>query len=334
MQVRRRMRSQSEQCVVHLSAPTAVAAPLVVSVNKSKLIECVQMLHKNECQSLDKSGIVNVVVENTGNNEFQITFHKMHLGQPQVLGIGRISVHRASWQTESTVDIDTAPHPSVAALLRYARAQILPRFQSAQAFSKKIQGTLGSVPSPLDAHVQCAPPCVVDHTFMRNNATTISKLSDIINIHTHSLTPASTFGPKDTARMLWLATAFCATAEPSKVFSLFNVTQLQMNEMPDHAVERVYEHSPEKHHLSMLLRGENADNRIKRFNLAVRIFPQESEFVRDILPKMIGLNATVYTPALVVTGVRNNQAAAIFLSSDSLNALSHSAAMYSFLSGL
>ena len=33
-------------------------------------------------------------------------------------------------------------------------------------------------------------------------------------------------------------------------------------------------------------------------------------------------------------GVRNNQAAAIFLSSDSLNALSHSAAMYSFLSGL
>jgi hypothetical protein len=37
---------------------------------------------------------------------------------------------------------------------------------------------------------------------------------------------------------------------------------------------------------------------------------------------------------LVVTGVRNNQAAAIFLSSDSLNALSHSAAMYSFLSGL
>jgi hypothetical protein len=40
MQVRQRMRSQSAQCVVHLSAPEAVAAPLVVSVNKTKLIEC------------------------------------------------------------------------------------------------------------------------------------------------------------------------------------------------------------------------------------------------------------------------------------------------------
>ena len=66
----------------------------------------------------------------------------------------------------------------------------------------------------------------------------------------------------------------------------------------------------------------------------MRIFPQDSKFVTDLLPKMIRLNATVYTPALVITGVRNNQAAAIFLSSDSLNVLSHSAGMYSFLSGL
>jgi hypothetical protein len=163
MQVRQRMRSQSAQYVVHLSAPEAVAAPLVVIVNKTKLIDCVQMLHANECQTLDESGVVNVMVENTGNNEFAITFNKMHLGQPHVLGIGRFTVHRASWQTENIAGVDSAllPHPSVVALLRYARSQILPRFQSAQAFSKKIQGTLGSVPAPLD----CAPPCSVPHVY-------------------------------------------------------------------------------------------------------------------------------------------------------------------------
>ena len=61
MQVRQRMRSQSAQYVVHLSAPEAVAAPLVVIVNKTKLIDCVQMLHANECQTLDESGVVNVM---------------------------------------------------------------------------------------------------------------------------------------------------------------------------------------------------------------------------------------------------------------------------------
>jgi len=65
MQVRQRMRSQSAQYVVHLSAPEAVAAPLVVIVNKTKLIDCVQMLHANECQTLDESGVVNVMVRCT-----------------------------------------------------------------------------------------------------------------------------------------------------------------------------------------------------------------------------------------------------------------------------
>jgi hypothetical protein len=101
-----------------------------------------------------------------------------------------------------------------------------------------------------------------------------------------------------------------------------------------YTVEHLYERSPEKHHLTVLMRGENADDRIRRFNVVVRMFPADSEFVKDLLPKIIGLNATIYSPVMVVSGVRNNQAAAIFLSSETLNTHSHSSAMRTFLFGL
>jgi len=64
------------------------------------------------------------------------------------------------------------------------------------------------------------------------------------------------------------------------------------------------------------------------------MFPADSEFVRELMPKMVGLNASLFTPVMVVAGVSNNQAAAIFLSSDSLSTQAHASAMHTFLCGL
>lgn len=64
------------------------------------------------------------------------------------------------------------------------------------------------------------------------------------------------------------------------------------------------------------------------------MFAADSEFAKELLPKIIGLNAAVYSPVMVVAGVRNNQAAAVFLSSDSLTTAAHSSAMRTFLRGL
>jgi hypothetical protein len=83
------------------------------------------------------------------------------------------------------------------------------------------------------------------------------------------------------------------------------------------------------------MRGDNVvDDRIRHFNVAVRMFPTDSEFVRELMPQMVGLNASVFTPVMVVRGVSNNQTAAIFLSSDSLSTQVHASAMHTFLCGL
>ncbi len=67
---------------------------------------------------------------------------------------------------------------------------------------------------------------------------------------------------------------------------MFNVTQMQMTDMSDYTVERLYEHTQEKQHLTVLMRGKSADDSIRRFNVAVRLFAADSEFVKDLLPKI------------------------------------------------
>jgi len=115
---------------------------------------------------------------------------------------------------------------------------------------------------------------------------------------------------------------------------MFNVTQMQMTDMSDYTIEHLYEHSLEKQHLIVLIFGENANDNISHFNVAVRMFPAHSKFVKDLLPKIISLNSTIYSLVMVVSDVRNNQASSIFLSSETLNANTHSFAIHVFLCGV
>ncbi len=109
--------------------------------------------------------------------------------------------------------------------------------------AKNMQTMFDSVVAPCtDAH-----DCRADEAFLQNNATTLSKLTDMLNTDKCG----RQFSPVADARLAWLAAVFCSTASPSKAFSLFNVTPMQMTDMSDYTVEHLYERTPEKEHLRL-----------------------------------------------------------------------------------
>ena len=295
----------------------------VARVDQTKLTSCMQMLHRNESSLLAVTDDVFVSVKNIGDNEFMLSFGQNLDGVHHTNCEARVSVKNALWRSFNS---QTAPDNSMTDLLTYARFQLLPQYSKAAAVAQNLQRMFGSAltrsPEALDSRV--------DEAFMRNNSTVVSKLTDMLN----GANCGKQISHSAAARLAWLAAVFCSAAPPSKSFSMFHVTQMQMTDMSDYTVERLYEHAPEKQHLTVLMRGESADDRIRRFNVAVRMFAADSEFVKELLPKIIGLNAAVYSPVMVVAGVRNNQAAAVFLSSDSLTPTAHSSAMHTFLRGL
>jgi len=295
----------------------------VARLDQRKLTSCMHMLHRNESSLLAATDDVFVSVKNIGDNEFTLTFGQQLDGAHYTNCEAQVSVNGVVWKSFNS---QTTPDKSMVDLLTYARFQLLPRYSQAAIVAQHLQRMFGSaVTRSPEAFVNR-----VDDAFMRNNSTVVSKLTDMLN----GTDCGKQISPGAAARLAWLAAVFCSAAPPSKSFSMFHVTQMQMTDMSDYTVERLYEHAPEKQHLTVLMRGDSADDRIRRFNVAVRMFAADSEFVKDLLPKIIGLNATIYSPVMVVAGVRNNQAAAVFLSSDSLTTTAHSSAMHTFLRGL
>jgi hypothetical protein len=229
----------------------------------------------------------------------------------------------------SDEEFPAPPNTSVLRVLSYARRQVLPVYTQAAAVAQQMQGVYGSVvPQRMLTDGSYTYNCSADDTFFRSNSCTISKLMDLFNVPGCD----GKLKPSTGARLVMLAAVYCATAQSSNTNSVFHVSQLLMTDMCDKTTEILYKKEPEKQHVTLLMRGESAGDRIKRFNLAVRIFPRESEFVRDLMPKVIGLNATLYSPVMVLTGVFNNQAAAIFLSSETMSANVHSVMLKSFAS--
>ena len=112
---------------------------------------------------------------------------------------------------------------------------------------------------------------------------------------------------------------------------IIHARQLQMSDMPDRMAKTLKATDPQKQHITMLMRGESVDDRIRSFNLAVRVFSQDSEFCIDLLPALVRLNEVILSPVVVESGVRNQQVEAIFLSSHSLTPTQHSLAMDAYM---
>jgi hypothetical protein len=322
-----RSRTRREQFIVHMPDNSAQdLASCNVVVEKFKIDSSMQMLHENESCLLSSSENGSIRIKNVGKNQFSVYFSRLVDGQMQAVCEGQVSAQGVSWRPMGSLHTQCAPHASVVSVLNYTRRQMIPEYSTAASVAQKMQTTYGTV-----ALGTSMPrfKWSIDNAFFRTNACTISKLNDMLN-QTQGRRLVS---PAVAANLVWLAAVFCATASSQKTSSLFNVSQMQMTDLSEKDTKEIQLQAPEKQHLTMLIRGDNAEDRIKRFNIAVRIFATDSGFVRDVLPRIGGLNTEIYSPALVVSGVRNGQAAAIFLSSDSLTSDVHSLAIQTFLSG-
>ena len=301
-----------------------------VLVEKNKLVSCLQMLHENETSVLASTKHAFVKIRHTCNDSFVLAFGCVDEAS------GKTQSHSSQTECETYIlqqginwlTPAQDAHASMVRLLTYARRQLLPTHSKVLRVAQSMQAEFGNVATLRGGE---AFDMRVDEAFMLNNASTVSKLLDMLN----SAKCGRRLSVAHASRLAWLAAVFCSAAPASKAFSLFNVTQMQMTTMSDYTTDHLYEQAPKKQHITLLMHSDNAvDDRIRRFNVAVRIFPADSEFVRELMPQMVGLNASVYSPVMVVAGVSNNQTADIFLSSDSLSTQAHASAMHTFLCGL
>jgi hypothetical protein len=314
------------------SQKTSLAVQPLCGVSESacvctnRLASMVQLLQKNERSSLLDLNNVSLTMSNHGANNFSVLCGA-------VCGAEFEPVWQA-WITADKIELSHMTTPaeidgSVLTLLAYMREQLIPMYATCCRVTARMQGAFGSV--ALD-------PCVgiehkrVDDAFTKNNASVISRVTDVLN---------SSLGAHDrnlhnfqyAARLVWLGSTFCATASLAKKFSLFHASQLQVTEMSEHMVEMLYAQEPEKQHVTTLMRGADPASRISRFNVAVRFFARDSEMVRELMPQVVGLNTSITSGVVVFTGVRNNQAAAVYLSSDTQDSIAHRAAVHAYYGG-
>lgn len=106
-----------------------------------------------------------------------------------------------------------------------------------------------------------------------------------------------------------------------------------MSDMHEPMVTSLYEDmEPEKHHVSILLKGDSVQQRVFRINLAVRIFPPQHAFVQQHLQKTLGLNAGMPdSHVMVLSGVRRNVAAAIYTNLATATAEQHKLAYEAYM---
>jgi hypothetical protein len=297
------------------------AAMHKLDIDKIKLDSCIQMLHQDELSVLARNDDAQVQIKCTGNNMFNLLFCHVDANGPSCVHCVPVTATGVTTQNE-------ALHPSIQRAAQYAMRQVVPVYSTAREVCQCMQAVFGSVLQQSQIQ-QCGPNLSgADVTFIRSNSCTVSKLLDIFN--TSECCSSFVFSHTFAVRLLMLSATFCATAPSTAAGNLFHASQLQMTDLPHAVAEHLYGKQPEKQHVTILMRGDSAADRIKRFNVAVRIFPRDSEFVREHLPKLTGLNSTVFSDVMVVTGIRNRQAAALFLSSETLTKNSHSLALKAF----
>jgi len=120
-----------------------------------------------------------------------------------------------------------------------------------------------------------------DDTFVSNNSTIISKLTEMLNSNLSDNMRSNTLGDNGdnqqivysasyASRQLLLASIFCATAS-HRESSLWHVSKGLMSDMSTCMQTCLYESTePEKQHVALLMKGDSANERILRINIACR----------------------------------------------------------------
>jgi hypothetical protein len=303
----------------------------VYSISKRNLCSAMQMLQQNECTSILSNAEFSLTLRNQGGNNFSVTY----------------STRDSSYTAECTPHCDFSPQfesSSLPSLLAYLHNQKVPNYNECVLLSGKMQNTFGFLSH--NATELSIVPRRIDDTFLLYNATTISKLTDMLNsklqnsLRERALMrntsaehiPTNVFSASYAALQLKLASIFCATALKDNS-CIWHVTQGMMSDMSPDIQKSLYEGAePDKHYVTLLLKGNSMEERICRINLAVRFFPPAHPFTTNKMPTAMALNASqCHTGVLVLTGVRNNIAAVIYHNSDTQTVYQNKLALAAYM---
>ena len=263
-------------------------------IDKKILCTTAQMLQENECTNIQLDNNTFLKIRHTGQNNFSIQC------------------------TSSAYNTDH--------ILKYMMEQRIQFHKKATEISTKLQDHLGffSVHMPLQNKYMRRR---VSDTFLADNATVISKLTDFMNINLQSkISPACLLSNQNEtsfvyshnycAQLLRNAAIFCATALKDKA-CMCHISQGAISDFPKEAQTSLYEGmEPEKQHVTLLLKGNSLQERIMRINLAVRIFPKDHIFTSNILPMPMN-SCPCTTSVMLLSGVNSQVAAAIYTNAQS-----------------
>ncbi len=293
------------------------------------------MLHDNESVTLLSNKACSLVLANTGSNRFSVTCYSLATRKRVAVAVTCCPGSKA----------DTFGY-----LIDYISAQTLPIYTNCVLVSRAMKMAFGCIPParPLTGSNDHTPSTHsktrADDTFVANNTTIISKLVDVLNSNVYESMCSSlasqnqgaqktmVYSASYAARQLLLASIFCATASHEKS-SLWHVGQGMMSDMSSDMQTCLYESTePEKQHVTLLMKGGSERERIMRINVAVRIFGATHELTEKFLRPVMGLNAGSPTTSVVVlTGVHNNQAAAIYINSNTTTVQQHKLALTAYM---
>lgn len=306
---------------------------------KRNLCFCMQMLQKNEFSTILSTGNCVINIKNVQGNQFAVEFNT------------RMAKHILSCSPHQNITPELQSS-SLPALLRYLHNQILPQYKQCVLVSGRMQEIFGFITHKTSD--SCVLARRMDDNFLLDNATSISKLTDMLNCNLQTQLPNGmpcynpapethqifNHGKKPVisaayaALQLKLAAIFCATAR-NDISCMWHVSQNMMSDMSSEMLKTLYAKPPEKNCVTLLLRGDTIDERIYRINLCVRFFPVNHEFTTRIMPTAMALNASnSKTGLLVLTGVKNNIAAAIYHNSDTQTMLQNKISFAAYMGSL
>jgi len=319
-----------------ISLPTLrETLPETFALSKRDLCFCMQMLQKNEFSTVFTNSKYNLNIKNVQGNQFVVEFNTP------------IEQHILPCVPEKNIspDLQSSTLPK---LLDYLHNQIIPQHKHCVIISGQMQEIFGFITNKLSDN--CILQRRMDDNFVLDNATHISKLTDILNgnIHSHiqysilchaseaeqSINLAKKIRPAYAALQLKLASIFCATALKD-IPCMWHVSQNMMSDMSCEMLKALYAKPPEKSCVTLLLRGDSVNERIYRINLSVRFFPVDHEFTSTLMPTAMAMNVSKsMTGVLVLTGVQNNIAAAIYHNSDTQTMLQNKITFAAYMDSL
>lgn len=197
--------------------------------------------------------------------------------------------------------------PSVTRLIRFLKRQQVPEYNQCKHMINNLhiqQTFLTGNTCQQTLNRSNVNKSGVSDIFLKDNASTISKLTDLLN-------NTQRVSYKHTAKLLALGVLFATTSEHNKS-TLFNVSQLNITHNVDDLITNIYNQPVEKHYVTMLLRGNSQNERICRINVNVRIFPPGHEIIEKIESLGTNLNSSIQSGMMILTGVHDNQFAAIY----------------------